>query len=270
MGRTFTKRSQERIGRVVHDYERRVIDLSRGRTQPRSLDAHEYDGPFKLSCYSTAGVLNTARLYVGKGLILAGNLAEYYWPDASDTDYIDVTAYANGTYWVWITAEVHPNEGYFTASYLPYITDAILGDNTRNVSLGVPRLASDMMHASILLGTFTVASGKVTSISQRWQGSDIHVPVRFLTENTGSDYYAFASWATSWMYRQVPDIACVYDVDTTISGGTTVTTSTEFDSSAGHSHTFQIKKTTNPVMTYYPINPGSSYSYPEVNGGTPL
>ena len=173
-----------------------LTDL-RGPMRRRQRD--RYRGPF-VAHIGVDGSGDRKRVYIGQGHIWGGSMAYYNWPGSGQTDYHAFTT-ETGTYLVGLQADVNPVHGWFSASYLP-TPAAHLSTTYGNGegSLG-PGPVQDSEHVFLPVCEVVVASGVVTSLDQRWQGSDWVFPVfRMRYSDTGTtvvNNWYLATWTVS-------------------------------------------------------------------------
>jgi hypothetical protein len=101
---------------------------------------------------------------------------------------VNVQSYAlasDGEYELGIGFSVDKARGEFTTSYKPYRSSTLVDSIFRPI-LGYESTGSSSNHY-VLIAEVTVASGKVTSLRQRWK-DDIYAPVHYHT-NTTVGYY---------------------------------------------------------------------------------
>jgi hypothetical protein len=163
-----------------------------------SAGASGYDGPF-------AGTIVTAgTISVKEGLIYAGRFGSQAWPTtvfAETTDHFN-NPIRNGKYYLGFLIDVNPDSGIFDANYKPELvafpSSAILeaqqkhrwNDNGLPNSIGDKYTSTDLYlpAAFIIIGDFDAsATGAFSNWYQRWQGTDIYVPVHEWMTPTGGD-----------------------------------------------------------------------------------
>ena len=149
-----------------------------------------YDGPFRVRREAGTGATDSGdKITVDQGYVYAGAVAEYDFPQAGDTDAIDVSGWADATYNVIMEVTVDDMYGYFTASDKP-VLHANEADSLATAHHGLQTTGQ----CDVILARIIVAGGKVMSIRQD-QRSHVYVPVRawlFTTPDTTT--YYFASW----------------------------------------------------------------------------
>jgi hypothetical protein len=134
----------------------------------QSQDWNSYAGPFAAEIIDGGDTVHVG----GDGYVWAGNLAEFHWP-GSETDTIDATALADGTFFAYLQISVDDTNGYFTADNKPtlYCTS----------KYSWTYVFQDTSEVHIIIAEFEVVSGRAIWIKQRWQG-DIYVPVQHTVE----------------------------------------------------------------------------------------
>ncbi len=162
-------RESERI-RVLQaralELEARVEELSARAAavlQRRYYPEDLYVGPFYLSRSA-----NLETVQVGQGYVFAGDLAEYDWPQAGDTDTVDVSGLADDNYLLVMTVVVDGTYGVFSTGNLPTLSA---------IAASSHHLLNGVSDVDVIIGEAVVEDGKAIGIKQRCF-RDIYLPVR--------------------------------------------------------------------------------------------
>ena len=105
---------------------------------------------------------------IGSGYVYAGGKAVWPWPTTAKV----VSSLADGTHLMYMDISVNPGDGTFGGSYIPTL-ETVLNDAPETVNNFT---AQGDRSCGIIIGDFTMSSGKCTGWRQRWC-CDMYVPV---------------------------------------------------------------------------------------------